>query len=110
MTTPTDQFTGIAQRSVDTTATAIRSWTESLQGYAGFISAENPMPRPAELHIAVNTWFNLAAALLTEQRAFVSTLIDASVEASGTFTEQARTVAAAVPFRPVDVTSHGATA
>ncbi|MCW2719193.1 hypothetical protein [Pseudonocardia sp.] len=99
MTAPTDQIAAIAQRSQDATTAAVRTWTESLQHYALSFSAENPLPAATEIHTVVDTWFDLAANLLTAQKALVATLIDAGTEATDTLGEQARTAAAA--FTPV---------
>jgi hypothetical protein len=100
MTAQTDPFTAVAQRSIEATTTAVRAWTESLQSYAGALSADRPLPRAAEVHTAVDAWFDLAAQLLTEQRTLANAAVDAAVEATGTFAEQARKGAAAATYRP----------
>lgn len=102
MTALTDQFTGIAQRSVDATTTAVRAWTENAQHYAGSINTQNVTPSTDQLRSAAGTWFDLAATLLAEQRALAFSLLDAGVDVTGMWTEQARTAAAAMPFRVVD--------
>jgi hypothetical protein len=93
MTTYTDEFTGIATRTQEATATALRSWAGVATDYAHGFTPENPLPQPAAVHSAVDTWFDLAAALLAEQRKLASGLIDAGTEAAGTATEQVRAAA-----------------
>ena len=96
MTAPTDAFAAIARRSQDATTAAVRTWTETLNSYATSFSAENPLPKPAQIHTAVGTWFDLAGSLLTEQRALATTLVDAGTAAAETATERA--AAAVAPF------------
>jgi hypothetical protein len=100
MATYTDEITAIAQRTQDATSTAVRSWTETMKSYTEHVTAENPLPQPADVHAFVNTWFDLASQLVAEQRQFVKTVVDAGIEAAGTVTEQARAAAAAVPVAP----------
>jgi hypothetical protein len=92
MTAPTDQFVTIAQRGQEATTAAVRTWTESLKTYAQHYSAENPLPRPTEVHTVVDAWFDLTARLLDEQRAFVSTLVDTATEATNAMQNQTRAV------------------
>lgn len=105
-TFPGDRILGVAQRSVDATSAAVRTWTEVAERYAGSITVENPMPRAADVRTAVGASYDLAVALLSEQRNLVDTLIDAGVQAASTWTEQARTAAASIPFHPFDVAGH----
>ena len=97
MTAPTDAFAAIARRSQEATTAAVRTWTETVNDYATSFSAEDPMPKPAAVHAAVDTWFDLAGSLLSEQRAFATTVLDAGTEAAGTVTE--RVTAAFAPKR-----------
>jgi hypothetical protein len=97
MTAPTDAFAAIAQRSQEATTAAVRTWTDTVNAYATSFSAENPLPKPADVHAAVDTWFDLAGSLLAEQRAFATTVLDAGTEAAGTITE--RVSAAVAPKR-----------
>jgi hypothetical protein len=90
MTTYVDEFTAIAQRTQDATTTALRSWAGAATTYAEGFTPENPLPQPAQVHQAVGAWFDLAGALLAEQRTFVGKVIDAGTEAAGTATEQVR--------------------
>ena len=100
MATYTDEFTAIAQRTQDATSTAVRGWTETMKSYTEHVTAENPLPQPADVQAFVNTWFDLASQLVAEQRQFVKTVVEAGIEAAGTVTEQARAAAAAVPVAP----------
>ena len=93
MTTYIDEFTGIAQRTQDATTTALRSWAGVATSYAQGFSPENPLPQPTAVHTVVDTWFDLAAALLAEQRTLAAGVIDAGTEAAGTATEQVRAAA-----------------
>lgn len=90
MTTYTDELTAIAQRTQEATATAVRSWAGVATAYAEGATPTSPLPQPAQVHTAVDTWFDLAAALLAEQRKFAAGVIDAGTEAAGTATEQVR--------------------
>jgi hypothetical protein len=101
--TYTDEFTAIAQRTQDATSTAVRSWTETMKSYTEHVTAENPLPQPADVQAFVNTWFDLASQLVAEQRQFVKTVVEAGIEAAGAVTEQARAAAAAVPVAPFTV-------
>jgi hypothetical protein len=94
MTAPTDAFAAIAQRSQEATTAAVQNWTETVTAYTTSFSAEHPLPKPADVHAAVGTWFDLATSLLTEQRAFATTMVDAGSDA----TERAS--AAAAQFAP----------
>ena len=93
MTTNTEQFVAIAERSQQATAKAIQIWSDALKSYADNVSVEHPLPQPAELHTVVDSWYELAGQLLAEQRAYAKTLIDAGAEAAGTVAEQARSAA-----------------
>jgi hypothetical protein len=100
MTVRTDEIVAIAQRGQEATTDAVRSWTELAQGYAANVTTENPLPTPADVHAAIDTWFTLAGRLLTEQHALATAVIDAGTEAASTVAEQARAAAAAVPAQP----------
>ena len=52
----------------------------------------------ADVQAAVNAWYDVATAVLGEQRKLATTLVEAGAAAAGTWTEQARTYAAAFPF------------
>jgi hypothetical protein len=101
MTASTHQLVAIAQRSQDATVATVRTWTRALSTYAETFSAENPLPRLSEIQAVVDAWFDLAGHLLTEQKALAGTLVDAGREATDALSEQARTVAAVVPFTPL---------
>lgn len=106
-TAATEQFVNIAQRSQEATTAAVRSWTETVHNFTESFSAENPLPRPADVQHAVDAWFDLANVLLAEQRSFARTLVDAGAS----FGEQARTAtaaAAAAAPRPATATDDDA--
>src|SRR5215207_3009644 len=100
MSVRTDEIVAIAQRGQEATTAAVRAWPELAQNYATTVTTENPLPSPADVRAAVDTWFTLAGRLLNEQHALATTVIDASTEAADTVTEQARAAAAAVPAQP----------
>jgi len=105
MTAYADEFTAIAQRTQDATSTAVRNLTETVKSYTEHITAEKPLPQPGDVHAILDTWYDLAAQLITEQRRFVKTVVDAGIEAAGAVTEQARVAASAVPVTPFTVTT-----
>ena len=96
MPAATEEFVASAQRTQEATAAALQAWTDTAKTYAQHLTAENPLPHPGDVHAAVDTWFDLAARLLAEQRTLTKAVINASTEAVGTVTEQAR--AATAPF------------
>ena len=104
-TLPAEKFLGIAQRSADATSAAVSTWIEVLESYASSITAEHPLPRTSDVRTALGAGYDLAIALLTEQRALVTTTLDAGAKAASMVGEQVRTVAAAVPFRASDIMS-----
>jgi hypothetical protein len=97
MTNPAAEITAIAERSQNATAAAVRTWMDTLKDYAASASPEHPFPRPADLQVAVNTYFDLAAKLLDEQRALVKVVVEAGTHLGDSLAEQVRTVSTAVP-------------
>ena len=97
MTNPASEITAIAERSQNATAAAVRTWMDTLKDYAASASPEHPFPRPADLQVAVNTYFDLAATLLDEQRALVKVVVEAGTHFGDSLAEQVRTVSAAAP-------------
>lgn len=89
MTAATDEFVQLTQRSQEAVTTAVRSWTETLQHYAGSITVENPLPSTKDTVAVVDSWYDLAAQLLSEQRAVVTATVTRSHDAISSVTEQA---------------------
>ena len=54
-TAATDEFVQLTQRSQEAVTTAVRSWTETLQHYAGSITVENPLPSTKDTIVVVDT-------------------------------------------------------
>jgi hypothetical protein len=106
MTAATDQFVTIAQRSQEAATAAVRAWADTLQNAARVLptpsfdlaafspaaftrpfTAESPLPPAADVHAAVDVWFDLVERLVAEQRGLATTLVDAGVALG----EQAKT-------------------
>ena len=121
MTAATDQFVTIAQRSQEAATAAVRAWADTLQNAARALptpsfspaafspaaftrpfTAETPLPPAADVHAAVDVWFDLVERLVAEQRSLTTTLVDAGVALG----EQVRT--GATEARPAtDSTTNG---
>jgi hypothetical protein len=86
MTAPTDQFVDIAKRSQEAVSTAVRSWAESVQSFAGNLSAgQHHLPNPQTV---VDTYFDFAEKVLANQRQLATEFVSASVKAGETVQEQ----------------------
>ena len=86
MTTPNDQFTDITNRSQEAATTAVRSWTDSMQSFAG----QSQLP---DLQGVVNQYFDFAETMLTKQREFAQQWASATASAFEGVTEKAQSVA-----------------
>ncbi len=83
MTTPTiplDQVTTIAQRGQEAVATAVRTWSETVQRYATNFTPETAVPSAADVHGIADAFFDLSAQLLADQRELASILVDTGVQ------------------------------
>ena len=86
MTAPTDQFVDIAKRSQEAVTTAVRMWADSVQNFAGNLTAGHAqLPDPQSV---VDGYFDFAEKVLATQRRVASELISASVKAGETVQEQ----------------------
>src|SRR3954463_12135534 len=97
MTTPTipvDQINTIAQRGQEAVTAAVRTWTETLQRYAGNASPEAPLPTAEDAHAIVGAYFDLTAQLVAAQRELTSLLVDSGTQTAEAFVSQLKTVAA----------------
>lgn len=103
MTAATDEFVQLSQRSQEAVTTAVRGWTETLQNYAGSITVEHPLPSTKDTLAVVDSWYELAAQLLAEQRAVVTATVTRSHDAVSSVTEQAGAFGTALTekFAPV---------
>jgi hypothetical protein len=85
MTAPTDQFVDIAKRSQEAVTTAVRTWADSVHGFAGHFGAGQAQP---DLHRVVNIYFDFAEKVLAGQRQLATQFVSASVKAGETVQEQ----------------------
>jgi hypothetical protein len=97
MSTPTEDLTRIANNSRDAVAAALNAWAEAAQRYAADFDAKHPVPDPAATQAAIDTAFDLAGKLLAEQRAFATSVVAASKEATEATVERFRTFAPSFP-------------
>jgi hypothetical protein len=104
MTTATDEFVQLTQRSQEAVTTAVRSWTGTLQSYAGSITPTNPLPATADTVAVVESWFDLATTVLAEQRALTTAAVTRAHDAVSALTEQAGAVTATVTEKIASVT------
>lgn len=88
MTTATDEFVQLTQRSQEAVTTAVRGWTETLQTYAGSITTGHPLPSTADTVAVVESWFDLAGRLLTEQRTVAIAAVTRGHDAVGALTDK----------------------
>jgi len=66
MTTPTDQFVDIANRSQEAVATAVHNWADTVQSFASKLTAgQSQLPDP---HTVVDQYFDFAEKVLASQR------------------------------------------
>lgn len=86
MTAPTDQFVDIAKRSQEAVTTAVRTWADSVQNFAGNLSAgQTQLPDPQSV---VDTYFDFVEKVLANQRQLASQFVSASVKAGEDVQEQ----------------------
>ena len=88
MTAPTDQFVDLANRSQEAVTTAVRTWTDTVQSFAGRINS-GPSQLP-DLHGVVEQYFDFAEKVLANQRQFAQQWASATVKASEAVAEQAQ--------------------
>jgi len=88
MTAPTDQFVDIAKRSQEAVNTAVRSWADSVQNFAGHLgTGQGQLPNPQSV---IDTYFDFAEKVLANQREFAQQWASAAAKASSAVTEQAQ--------------------
>ena len=88
MTTPTDQFVDIANRSQEAVTTAVRTWADTVQSFASkLIAGQSQL---ADLSSVVDQYFDFAEKVLANQREFANQWASATVKASEAVTEQAQ--------------------
>jgi hypothetical protein len=88
MTAPQDQFTQVARQGQDAIASAMRTWTESVQSMLGSgTSAQSGLPSPQQI---LDNVFDFAEQLLASQRAFATRVLAVGLEANDAATGKAR--------------------
>ncbi len=93
MSAPTEEITRIATDTREAFTAALTSWAETAQRYAANFDAKNPAPSAADTLAAVDTAYNLASTLLSEQRALATTAISTGHKAAEDMIERARSLA-----------------
>ena len=100
MTAPTDQFVDIAKRSQEAVNTAVRSWADSVQNFAGNLNAgPGQLPNPQSV---IDTYFDFAEKVLANQRQLATQFVSASVKAGETVQEQVSKVTEQVTAHTVN--------
>ena len=88
MTTPTDQFVDIANRSQEAVTTAVRTWADTVQSFASKLTAgQSQLP---DLSSVVDQYFDLAEKVLANQRELAQQWASATLKATEAVTEQAQ--------------------
>ena len=72
MNAPTDEFVRIAEQSRKAVTAAVHAWGETLQNAAGSLAFPAPLPGRDQTLAVVDSWFDVAAQVLAEQRAELS--------------------------------------
>ncbi|GAA2541919.1 hypothetical protein [Pseudonocardia hydrocarbonoxydans] len=96
MNAPTDEFVRIAEQSRKAVTAAVHAWGETLQNAAGSLAFPAPLPGRDQTLAVVDSWFDVAAQVLAEQRAATTALVTRTHEAAATVSEQAGAMAATV--------------
>lgn len=89
MTAPTDEFVQIAEQSRKAVTAAVHAWGETLRHATGTLPFTVPLPDRAQTLAVVDSWFDVAAQVLTEQRAATTALVTRTHDAATTVAEQA---------------------
>jgi hypothetical protein len=88
MTTPTDQFVDIANRSQEAVTTAVHNWADTVQSVASKLTAgQSQLP---DLRSVVDQYFDFAEKALASQREFAQQWASATLKATEAVTEQAQ--------------------
>jgi hypothetical protein len=88
MTTPSDQFADITDRSQEAATTAVRTWADNMQSFAGKLNAGQA--QVPDVQGIVEQYFDFAAKVLTNQREFALQWASATSNAFEGVTEQAQ--------------------
>jgi hypothetical protein len=107
MTAPTDQFVDIAKRSQEAVTTAVRSWADTVQSFAGNLTGgQAQLPDPLTV---VDTYFDFAEKFLANQRQLATQFVSASVKAGESVQEQVSKATEQVTAQTVNGTEKAAT-
>ena len=102
MTAPTGQFVDIANRSQEAVTTAVHTWADTVQSFAGKLaSGQAQMPDPKDV---VDQYFDFAEKVLANQREFAQQWASATAKASQAVTEQAQRATQSVAARTANGT------
>ena len=82
MNAPTDEFVRIAEQSRKAVTAAVHAWGETLQNAAGSLAFPAPLPGRDQTLAVVDSWFDVAAQVLAEQRAATTALVTRTHEAA----------------------------
>ena len=88
MTTPSDQFVDIANRSQEAVTTAVRTWADTVQSFASKLTAGQS--QLLDLSSVVDQYFDLAEKVLANQRELAQQWASATLKATEAVTEQAQ--------------------
>ena len=102
MTTPTDQFVDIANRSQEAVTTAVRTWADTVQSFARKLTAGQS--QLADLSSVVDQYFDFAEKVLASQREFAQQWASATLKATEAVTEQAQRATQSVTSHTVNGT------
>jgi hypothetical protein len=102
MTAPTDQFADIAKRSQEAVTAAMRTWSDTVQSFAG--SFAGTTPKLPDAQAVVEQYFDFAQQVLDNQRTFTLSVLSAGTQAAESVTEQAQRVAENVKAHTLQAT------
>jgi ElaB/YqjD/DUF883 family membrane-anchored ribosome-binding protein len=94
MTAPTDQFIDIAKCNQDAFNSVTRTWIDSIQSMTGNVGSGETAA--SNVHPYLDSLFDVAEKLLSNQRKFAHQWINAAVRATEAVTEQAARAAQSV--------------
>lgn len=86
MTAPDDQFIDIAGRGREAVLTAVRTWADTMQGFAGTLAADQAQ-RP-DLPRVVEHYFDFVEKVLANQRQLVEAWATGTTRAAEAVTAQ----------------------
>ena len=102
MTAPTDQFVDIANRSQEAVTSAVQTWADTVQSFAGRLtSGQSQLP---DLQSVVEQYFDFAEKVLANQRELAQQWAAATLKATEAVTEQAQRATQSVTSHTVNGT------